>query len=136
MRLPAVRSIVLVAAGGAVGAIARVAVGVTLAPVDGGWPWATTLVNLSGAFLLGLLLVAVAVWLTGGTWIRPLLGTGVLGGYTTFSTLALETQQLAARGAVARAIAYPVVTALGGLAAVWLGAALAGILRRSQWGGR
>jgi hypothetical protein len=48
----------------------------------------------------------------------------------------LETQQLAARGAVARAIAYPVVTALGGLAAVWLGAALAGILRRSQWGGR
>ena len=81
----------LAALGGALGALARWGVAEALPPSPGGWPWATLLVNLTGCLLLGVLLGgprAPAPPAAPGS--RPFLGVGVLGGYTTYSTFAVE----------------------------------------------
>jgi CrcB protein len=113
---------VLVAAGGALGAVVRVAVGAAI-PVTR-WPWSTLVVNLSGAFLLGVLLGLVTARLGGGTWARPLLGTGVLGAYTTFSALSVEIERLP----VTNAFAYALVTLVGGLIVAWAGTVVAAMV--------
>lgn len=136
MRLPPPRNVALVAVGGALGAVARLAVGLYVPFAQGGWPSGTMVVNLSGALLLGLLLGVVDEFLAGGTWARPLLGTGILGGYTTFSTLSVETLQLTAGGRLPTAVAYAVASAAGGFAAVWVGLVGVRITRRLRWGGR
>ena len=136
LRLPAGRNVGLVGVGGAVGAVARVAVGVALPPVAGGWPWATMTANISGALLLGLVLGAVRDAAVVGRWVRPLVATGIIGGFTTFSTLSVETLQLGAGGRTPLAAGYAVVTAVGGLTAVWVGSAAAPAARRLRWGGR
>jgi CrcB protein len=116
------RDLLLVALGGAVGSVARYGVGKATGPqLTGSVPWQTFLVNATGAFVIGLLLVAAARLGWPGWW-RPLLAVGVLGGYTTFSTFALETVELALRGSYGTAAAY----SLGSLA-VGLVAAAAGI---------
>lgn len=118
-----IRDIALVAMGGAIGSVARYGVGKLMGPqAGGGIPWQTFLVNATGAFLIGLLLVAAARLGWPGWW-RPLLAVGILGGYTTFSTFALETVELAMRGAWGTAAAYSL-----GSVAVGLAAAAAGIL--------
>ena len=135
-RLPSARNVGLVAAGGALGAIARAGL-VALVPAGaGGWPWATLVANLSGALLLGLLLGVLAESLAGGTWARPLLGTGLLGGYTTFSTLALEIVRLATAGRVLLALGYALTSLTCGLLAVWAGGTLAALLVRAARGTR
>lgn len=116
------RDVLLVAAGGAVGSSLRYGIGRAMgSTADAAFPWHTFLINATGAFLIGLLLVAAARLGWPGWW-RPLLAVGVLGGYTTFSTFALETVELALRGSYATAGVY----ALGSLAA-GLVAAAAGI---------
>ena len=116
------RDVLLVAAGGALGSAARYGVGRMMGPqLTGAVPWQTFIVNATGAFLIGLLLVAAARLGWPGWW-RPFLAVGILGGYTTFSTFALETVELALRGAYVTAGGY----ALGSLA-VGLLAAAAGI---------
>jgi CrcB protein len=136
VRLPPARNVVLVAVGGAVGAVARVAVGAAVAVAESGWPWATMAANLSGALLLGLLLRVTGESLVGGRWARPLLGTGIVGSYTTFSTVSLEIARLASQGRVVVAGGYGVATLAGGLVAVWVGSALAARLLRLRRGGR
>ena len=136
MRVPATRSIGLVALGGALGALARVAVAAALPTAPGGWPWATMTANISGALLLGLVLGAVRDAAVVGRWVRPLVATGIIGGFTTFSTLSVETLQLGAGGRTPLAAGYAVVTAVGGLTAVWVGSAAAPAARRLRWGGR
>ena len=83
----------------------------------GDWPWATFGINLSGAFMLGILLQTLALGGPDTGWRRAArlgLGTGVLGGFTTYSTFAVET----IRSPAAIAITYAVATVLlGGLAA-------------------
>jgi fluoride exporter len=117
-----VRDVMLVAVGGAAGSALRYGVGRLMGPtVDAVFPWHTFLINATGAFAIGLLLVAAARLGLPGWW-RPLLAVGLLGGYTTFSTFALETVELALRGSYATAGAY----ALGSVA-VGLAAAAAGI---------
>jgi len=135
LRLPPRRNIGLVLIGGAVGALARVGVAVALPGVADGWPWATMTANVTGALLLGLLLGLLRD-AARGAWARPLLGTGVLGGYTTFSTLSVETLQLLDGGRVGVAAGYAVATAVAGLLAVWLGTVGALAVRRVAWGGR
>lgn len=122
-------------AGGAVGALARVGLATVLpGPLDG-WPWATMTANLSGALLLGFLLGLLRD-VPGVDWAKPLLGTGVLGGYTTFSTLSVEALLLVDLGRPGAAVAYAASSAIAGLLAVWLGTVGALGLRRASWGGR
>lgn len=112
---------VLVALGGALGALARWAVGAALPSSPAGWPWATLLVNLTGCLLIGVLLVVLVERFPGSPWLRPLLATGVLGGYTTYSTFAVDVVLLAEAGAWATATGYVVASVLGGLLAVVAG---------------
>ena len=111
-------SVIVVAVGGVVGALARWAVDLAL-PWAGGIPWATLLVNVLGCLTIGLMAAraAQAAW-----WVRPLVVTGVLGGFTTMSALALETFALARDGEAALAIAALALSIGGGLAAAALGA--------------
>ncbi|MEV8338024.1 CrcB family protein [Leucobacter sp. NPDC077196] len=114
----------VVALGGAVGSLARVAVSNAMgAPAaTGGFPLATLTVNLIGALALGAL-VAVAVHRGGPRWHRArlLLGTGVLGGFTTYSLLASDLATALLEGQVALALGYAAATVLGGAVVSGLG---------------
>jgi CrcB protein len=115
----------LVMAGGAIGAGARHLLGSWLLQRFGdGLPWGTLAVNLGGSLLAGFLLV----WLEGrGTLAAPLRGfliVGVLGGLTTYSALMLECLLYAKSGRGGALAGYLVLTLVGGLLLVWLGARL------------
>jgi fluoride exporter len=110
------RDVLLVAAGGAIGSAARYGVGVAMGPkADAVFPWHTFLINVTGAFIIGLLIVGAARLGWPGWW-RPLIAVGILGGYTTFATFALETVELALRGSWGTASAYAVGSLLAGVA--------------------
>ena len=119
-------NLLLVAAGGAVGAAARYSLSGAIARAAGnGWPWGTFVVNLSGSLLIGVL----AGWFAlrgeqAEPW-RLLLGVGVLGGFTTFSAFSLETVQLIERKAYAPAAAYALGSVVVGVIAVFAGLWLA-----------
>jgi CrcB protein len=117
----------LAALGGALGALARWGLAEAL-PSPGGWPWATLLVNLTGCLLLGALLAVLATRSPEPSWARPFLGVGVLGGYTTYSTFAVQVVDLVDGGALLLAAGYVLVSVVGGIAAVALGA---GTVRRA-----
>lgn len=114
-----------ISAGGALGSLARWGVG-ELVPWSGtDFPWATFIENVSGGFALGVLMVFVIdVW-PPHRYLRPFLGVGLLGGYTTFSTYMLDARQLLAEGQVLTAFAYLGGSLLAGLVAVWAGIAVA-----------
>jgi CrcB protein len=125
--------LLVISAGGALGSLARWGIGELLPWSGEGFPWATFVENLSGAFLLGVLMVLVLdVWAP-RRYLRPFLGVGLLGGYTTFSTYMLEARDLLAAGAVPLATVYLFGTLLAGLLAVWLGIGVArAVVRRSR----
>jgi CrcB protein len=113
--------VVVIGAGGALGSLARWAVGESLPWSGAEFPWATFVENVSGGFALGLLMVFLLdVW-PPHRYLRPFLGVGLLGGYTTFSTYMLETRDLLVAGATGTAFTYLAGSLLVGLAAVWLG---------------
>ena len=116
---------VLAAVGGAVGALARWGIASALPSSPGGWPWATLLVNLTGCLLLGALLGVLVLRSPRAAWPRPLMGTGVLGGYTTYSTFAVDVVRLVDDGAAGLAAGYVVASVAGGVTAaaagLWLG---------------
>jgi len=115
-RRPTWDVLAVVAGGGALGAAARYGIGVAWPHEAGGFPWATLAVNVAGCVAIGLLArVAPAHRLA---W--PFLGTGVLGGFTTFSTYAVDAWILADAGRPLAAVAYVVGTLVAALAAVWL----------------
>ncbi len=126
---------VVVAAGGAVGALARYGIEVLIPTPVGhaAWPTATFLVNVTGCLVLGAVLVIVKELWPGSErggfarLVRPLLVTGVLGGYTTFSTYAVETTTLLRQGAGLLALAYAIGSVLAGVLAVALALAV------SEW---
>ena len=121
----------VIGVGGAAGAAARYGVSQAWPHSAGGFPWATFTINVTGCLLLGLLMVFVVdVW-PSSRYVRPLLGVGVLGGYTTFSTYALETRDLLVAGHQQVAAAYLVASLAGGLTAVWLGIVAARLLVRA-----
>ena len=90
-------SYVFAALGGALGALARWAVSSALPHARGAWPWATLLVNLTGCLVIGALLAVLLARFPHSPWLRPFLAVGVLGGYTTYSTFAVDVVQLTAR---------------------------------------
>ncbi len=117
----------LVFAGGTVGVAAREALTLAFPPIDG-IPYTIFGINVVGAFLLGVLLDALAR--RGPDHghrraLRLLFGAGVIGGFTTYSTLAADTAALLGSGAIAPAIAYGILTVLIGAAATWAGIAVA-----------
>jgi CrcB protein len=114
----------LAALGGALGALARWALAEAVPSSPAGWPWATLLVNLTGCFLIGALLAALAARSPEPSWARPFLGVGVLGGYTTYSTFAVEVIELVDTGAALLASGYVLASVVGGVAAVALGASV------------
>lgn len=114
-----------VVAGGMVGTALREAVGLATPAGWAGWPWATFAVNVSGTFALGYLLYRL-LRAAGRTAVTvPLLCTGLLGSYTTFSAFSLELVQLAERGDLAGALAYAAGSVGAGLAAAYAASRLA-----------
>ncbi len=111
----------VISAGGLLGALGRYAVSLALPGSPTGFPWGIFWVNVTGCALIGVLMVLVTdVW-PGHRLLRPFLGTGVLGGYTTFSTYTVDIVRLIESGAPAVAAAYLVGTATAALAAVYGG---------------
>lgn len=120
----------VIALGGAVGSLARWGTAVAWPRADAGFPWATLQVNVLGCALLGLLMVLVRRHGTEGRYLRPFLGVGVLGGYTTFSTYALDVHDLVLEHRPVLAAGYLLGTVVAGLAAVWVGVAVGRLLLR------
>jgi CrcB protein len=112
----------VIALGGVVGAEARYGLGVLLPHREGEWPWATLLTNMSGCLLIGVLMVVITERIRPHPLVRPLLGVGVLGGYTTFSTYAVDTVTAVQVGHAGMAVLYAVMTPLLAYLAVWFGA--------------
>ena len=114
--------LVAVAVGGALGALLRWALELAL-PVGDGWPWATLLANVLGSAALGWLVVHDDRH-RHPRWVRPAVGTGLLGGFTTFSTYAVQVALLGRVDPLV-ALVYFVVTAVLCVAAAALGARVA-----------
>jgi len=120
-----------VALGGVVGSLGRYAVDVALPHGPDAFPWATLVVNVSGAFAMGLL-VAYLVDRPGVHRLaRPFVGVGVLGGWTTFSALAMDAVALGAADRAQLALGYVAATFLAGTLAVAAGY----VLGRRVWPG-
>jgi fluoride exporter len=110
-----------VAVGGLIGALARYALASAWPVQPAAMPWSTLVINVSGCLLIGLLLVRLLEAGSAHPLWRPFLGTGVLGGYTTFSTYAVESRTLLADGRIGLAVLYLAGTAVMALLAVQLG---------------
>jgi CrcB protein len=111
-----------VAAGGAIGASARYAVGLAWPTPAGTFPWATFAVNLVGCFLIGVLLVPITEVWAAHPLLRPFAATGILGGFTTFSAYAVDIHGLfESAGSAGIGLLYLLATPVGALAAVWAG---------------
>ena len=119
-------NLLFVLVGGAIGAGARYELGrLTLRQFGPGFPWGTLIVNLAGGLAMGLLAGAMA---ERGTVDRPLwllLGTGVLGGFTTFSDFSLDLFAMIERGQQGLALGYAVGSTLGALLLLVLGWSIA-----------
>jgi fluoride exporter len=118
--------------GGVIGAIARYSVSLAFPVASDGIPWNTLLINLSGSALLGFLLILMIEQFPRGRLVRPVIGTGVIGAYTTFSTFSVEAILLVRGDDYATALAYVALSVVAGLIAVWVGMIVARLLIRAE----
>ena len=117
--------LLLVAAGGAIGASLRYLSGIGLTRILGaGFPYGTLFVNVVGSFAMGILIAWLARRSAGDTDLRLLLATGLLGGFTTFSAFSLDAVTLYERGALIAAAFYVLASVLVSIAALVGGLAL------------
>jgi CrcB protein len=121
-------------AGGCLGGLARYEVTLAWPPSPHGFPWATFAINTSGAFGLALLLVLVNDVLPPTTYVRPLLGTGFCGAWTTFSSIVAASDQLVAHGDAVTGILYLIGSAGCGLMAATAGLVTGRFLARHRDG--
>ena len=119
------REIAAVFAGGCAGAVLRALLGEALVHDPGAWPWATLIVNLAGAFALGWLVTRLQERVPPSLYRRPLLGTGLCGALTTFSTMQVELLQMLDADRLGLAAAYAAVSLALGLLTVALATNLA-----------
>jgi CrcB protein len=116
------RILLLVSAGGALGAGARHLVNVAaLRALGATFPWGTLIVNVAGAFAMGLVVEWITRRLGDSPEARAFLTTGILGGFTTFSAFALDAHLLAIRGAIGLSIIYVVASVVLSIGGLWLG---------------
>jgi CrcB protein len=114
-----------VAAGGAVGGAARWTISSAWPTPPGAFPWATFVENVVGCLLLAALLVVLLEVTRPHRYLRPFLGVGVLGGFTTFSAYTQDARVLLLAGESGLAVLYLGSTLLAGLLATWAGLVLA-----------
>ncbi|HEY0890475.1 MAG TPA: fluoride efflux transporter CrcB [Nocardioides sp.] len=114
----------VIAVGGALGSLGRWGVAELLPDRAAELPWSVLLVNVTGSLLLGVLAALMLTVWRDVRYVRPFLGVGVLGGYTTFSTYALDGHDLLAAGRPAAALAYLAGSVVAGLVAVAVGLSL------------
>ncbi|WP_335935418.1 fluoride efflux transporter CrcB [Streptomyces sp. PTD5-9] len=116
--------IAAVAVGGAVGAAARYGASLLWPTAAGAFPWTILTVNAVGCAVIGVFMVVITdVW-AAHRLVRPFFGTGVLGGFTTFSTYAVDVQRLVDGREVRTGLAYLALTPVVALTAVWIAVAL------------
>ncbi len=120
-----VRVLAAIFAGGMLGALARTRLEESLPHAPDAWPWATLIVNVAGAFLLGYAVTRLTAEARPSTYRRPFIATGVCGALTTFSTMQLELLRMLDAGNWTLALGYTVASVVAGLGAVLLAIALA-----------
>lgn len=119
------RALAAVFAGGAVGTLARGALTAVMpAPAATRWPWSTFTANIAGAFLIGYFTTRLLERLPLSSYRRPFLGTGVCGGFTTFSTMQIEILAMLKHHAYVLAASYVTASITLGLVAVYAATAL------------
>ncbi len=117
--------VALIGVGGAGGALGRYVMGARLGKkFHGQIPWATVIINVSGAFIMGLLVALFAAVAPGSPWLS-VLTVGVLGGYTTFSTASVDVEKLFREGkpteALITALTTLVLTVVAATLGFWVG---------------
>jgi CrcB protein len=121
------RALAAIFVGGALGALARVGLDLAFPAPAGSWPWATFAINITGSLLLGYFTTRLQERLPLSTYRRPLLGTGLCGTYTTFSTMQVEILKMLDHNRPGLAAAYAAASIVAG----FVGVALAtGLVRR------
>ncbi|GAA1042653.1 fluoride efflux transporter CrcB [Streptomyces murinus] len=113
----------MVAIGGALGACGRYGLGLAWPTAPDGFPWATFWTNLIGCAVMGVFMVFITEVWAAHRLVRPFFGTGVLGGFTTFSTYTVDIRRLVEAGRPGIGLVYLVATPCAALAAVWLASA-------------
>jgi CrcB protein len=113
--------ITAVALGGAVGSVARYFVSTIQSPVWTGFPYGIFTVNVSGCFIMGVLTELMALRFNVSVEVRAFLTTGIMGGYTTFSTFSLESALLIQRQAYVTATCYVIGSAILSIVALFAG---------------
>jgi CrcB protein len=126
---PDYRELAAVFAGGALGTLARAALSTLLVPDPAAWPWPTFTVNIVGSFLVGYFTTRLLERLPLSSYRRPVLGTGLCGGLTTFSAMQVETLKMIEHGHWILAVAYTITSIVLGLLAVHLAT---GLVRRAR----
>lgn len=125
----------MIAAGGFLGTWARYELGRAWPAPAGHLPWATLVINTSGALFLGIVLTFLLQGPGPMTYMRPFLCVGFTGSWTTMSTFSLEVDLLVKGGYIAIALGYGALSVCGGIAAAWAGMALARrrVAKGAQW---
>ncbi|WP_445067685.1 fluoride efflux transporter FluC [Streptomyces sp. SAS_281] len=113
-----------IAAGGVLGACARYGATLIWPTEPTAFPWTTFWINVTGCAAMGILMVLITERFTAHPLTRSFLGTGVLGGYTTFSTATLDTQRLLDHGHPGTGLLCAAATLLAAFTAIWATAAL------------
>jgi fluoride exporter len=112
------RELAAIFAGGFIGAVARAELVIAMPAEPGRWPWATFIVNVAGAFMVGYFTTRLQERLPLSSYRRPLLGTGFCGGLTTFSTMQVELLRMLDRDELGLAAAYALASIVVGFLAV------------------
>jgi CrcB protein len=120
----------VISAGGAVGALARYGLGTAIPVLPGRFPVATFAINVAGCLLIGVLMVLITEVFPTHPLLRPFLGVGVLGGFTTFSTYAEEVRALLRPQWTLIGLGYLFGTLAAALLAAWAGIVLTRLATR------